>query len=113
MSSAACYQAPEVISRMDCLAQDGLARLASLTPQQGPSFCEVWGHEIPSDLGKLVIWALSFHLPWGGFLDLTSEGNLDGRNRAIIIAESLARVIAAIRIASVRWRSYLPQKHRK
>ena len=35
---------------------------------------------------------------------------LDGRNRAIVIAESLARVIAAIRITSVRWRSYLPQK---
>ena len=34
--------------------------------------------------------------------------SLDGRNRAIVIAESLARVIAAIRIASVRWRSYLP-----
>ena len=37
---------------------------------------------------------------------------LDGRNRARVIAESLARVIAAIRIASVRWRSYLPPKHR-
>ena len=37
---------------------------------------------------------------------------LDGRNRAIVIAESLARVIAAIRIASVRWQSYLPPKHR-
>ena len=35
---------------------------------------------------------------------------LDGRNRAIVIAESLARVIAAIRITSVRWRSYLPPK---
>ena len=33
---------------------------------------------------------------------------LDGRHRAIVIAESLARVIAAIRITSVRWRSYLP-----
>ena len=33
-------------------------------------------------------------------------------NRARVIAESLARVIAAIRIASVRWRSYLPRKHR-
>ena len=32
---------------------------------------------------------------------------LNGRNRAIVIAESLARVIAAIRIASGRWRSYL------
>ena len=31
--------------------------------------------------------------------------SLDGRNRAIVIAESLARFIAAIRIASVRWRS--------
>ena len=37
---------------------------------------------------------------------------LDGRNRAIVIAESLARIIVAIRIASVRWRSHLPQKHR-
>ena len=33
---------------------------------------------------------------------------LDGRNRARVIAESLARVIAAIRITSVHWRSYLP-----
>ena len=38
---------------------------------------------------------------------------LDGRNRAIVIAESLARVIVAIRIASVRWRSYLQPKYRK
>ena len=37
---------------------------------------------------------------------------LDGQNHAIVIAESLARAIAAIRIASVCWRSYLPQKHR-
>ena len=37
---------------------------------------------------------------------------LDGRNRAIVLAEPLARVIAAIRIASVCWRSYLPPKHR-
>ena len=36
--------------------------------------------------------------------------SLDGRNRAIVITESLARVIAAIRITSVRWRSYLPQR---
>ena len=38
-------------------------------------------------------------------------GALDGRNRAIVIAESLARVIAAIRIASVRWRSYPPPRN--
>ena len=34
--------------------------------------------------------------------------HLDGRNRAIVIAESLARVIVAIRIASAPWSSYLP-----
>ena len=39
-------------------------------------------------------------------------GSLDGRNRATVIAESLARVIAAIRIASIRWRSHLPRKYR-
>ena len=39
---------------------------------------------------------------------LESVRNLDGRNRARVIAESLARVIAAIRITSVHWRSYLP-----
>ena len=38
------------------------------------------------------------------------ERTLDGRNRARVIAESLARVIAAIQITSVRWRSYLPLK---
>ena len=43
---------------------------------------------------------------------LVQVGNLDGRNRAIVVAESLARVIVAIRIASVRWRSYLPPQHR-
>ena len=37
-----------------------------------------------------------------------SVGCFDGRNRAIVIAESLARVIAAIRITSVRRQSYLP-----
>ena len=39
--------------------------------------------------------------------------NLDGRNRAIVIAEALAGIIAAIRITSVRWRSYLPSKTQK
>ena len=37
---------------------------------------------------------------------------LDGRNRARIIGESFARVIVAIRIANVRWRSYLSPKQR-
>ena len=39
-----------------------------------------------------------------------SNSTINGRNRAIVIAESLVRVIAAIRITSVRWRSYLPLK---
>ena len=38
--------------------------------------------------------------------------SLDGRKSAIVIAESLARVIVAIRIASVRWQLYLPPKYR-
>ena len=38
--------------------------------------------------------------------------SLDGRDRAIVIAESLARVVATIGITSVRWRSYLALKHR-
>ena len=33
-----------------------------------------------------------------------SVPTLDGRNRTIVIAELLARVIAAIQITSVRWR---------
>ena len=40
-------------------------------------------------------------------------GALDGLNRAIVIAELLARVIAAIRITSVRWGSYLPLETQK
>ena len=42
---------------------------------------------------------------------LVSAESLDGRNRAIVTAESLARVFAVIRITSVRWRSYLPHKN--
>ena len=38
---------------------------------------------------------------------------LDGRNRARVIAEALARVIAAIQITSVCWRPYLPPKTQK
>ena len=45
--------------------------------------------------------------------DTSYRAILDGRNRPIVIAESLARVIAAIRIASVRWRSYLPRNTQK
>ena len=38
---------------------------------------------------------------------------LDGRNRTIGIAESLARVVAEIRITRVRWRSFPPPKTQK
>ena len=37
---------------------------------------------------------------------------LDGQNRAIVVAESIARVIAAIRITGIRLLSYLFPKHR-
>ena len=36
---------------------------------------------------------------------------LDGRHRAIVLAESLARVVTAFRSIGVRWRSYLPLKN--
>ena len=49
--------------------------------------------------------------PCSDLRNSTHTHALDGRNRAIVVAESLARVIVAIRIASVRWRSYLPPKH--
>ena len=51
--------------------------------------------------------------PCSGQKFLQSYGSLDGRNRAIVIAEALARVIVAIRIASVHWRSYLPPEAQK
>ena len=38
--------------------------------------------------------------------------SLDGRNRTIVIAESLASVIAAIRITSVRWR-HIPSQNKE
>ena len=41
-----------------------------------------------------------------------TERSLDGRNRAMVIAESLARLIAAIRITSILWWSYdIPPKN--
>ena len=43
---------------------------------------------------------------------LSGFWSLDGRNHAMVIAESLARVIAAIRIVGVRWSLYLAPKHR-
>ena len=47
-----------------------------------------------------------------GAVVLNELGIIDGQNRARVIAESLARVITAIRITSVRLQSYLPQWHR-
>ena len=41
-----------------------------------------------------------------------SDSFLDGRNLSIVTAESLATVITAISIASVRWWAYLPLNHR-
>ena len=57
-------------------------------------------------------WNFVFGESHSQFQELLREypGTLDGRNRARVIAESLARIIAAIRITSVRWQSYLPLK---
>ena len=64
------------------------------------------GAQMPGDrAARLGCAAVVLSLAW-------FVGILDGRNRAIVIAESLARVIVAIRITSVRWRSHLPLKHR-
>ena len=41
---------------------------------------------------------------------LSQHSTLWWANRARVLTESLARLIAAIRITSVRWRSYLPLK---
>ena len=57
-------------------------------------------------------FARSFSVPKNNDFDTQLFRILDGQNRAIVIAESLASIIVAIRITSVRWRSYLPLKHR-
>ena len=63
-------------------------------------FCNVnWAYQFP----KKWFWIFYFLPTFFSYF-----WALDGRNRAIVIAESLARVVVAIRIASVRWRSYLP-----
>ena len=71
---------------------------------------------VPQLLLNLPLLSLTTLVPTPGLLeDMSMPGemlSLDGRNRARVIAESLARIIAAIRITSVRWRSYLPLKHR-
>ena len=92
------------------------ARVAIPQPFTGPTS---WNFP---ELPRRLPWKLGVLGPWGQRLEnpnrqvweriLAFFGALDGRNRGIVIAESLARVIAAIRIASVRWRSCLPPKHR-
>ena len=66
------------------------------------------------DQGVAIQWARRGirmpQLAWGVWKGSGLVGSLDGRNRAIVIAESLARIITAIQITSVRWRSYLPLK---
>ena len=71
--------------------------------QSGAYFSETIG------TGAYSSETLLFGKNWAGAYSI---GTLDGRNHAIVIAESLGRVVAAIRIASVRWRSYLPRKDR-
>ena len=75
-------------------------------------------------LGENTFWTMPkkafcgggvrFRLPCRGRTGfcLPTSMTLDGRNRAIVIAESLARVIAVIPITCVLWWSYLFPKHR-
>ena len=56
-------------------------------------------------IGALPCRLLAASLPANGQVSVRS---LDGQNRAIVIAEPLARVIAAIRTASVHLLSYRP-----
>ena len=69
---------------------------------------------LESNLPSCMLLALENTGPRGNHDDFDSFGgfghDLRWRNSARVIAESLARVIAAIRITSVRWRSYLPLK---
>ena len=61
----------------------------------------------------LKVW-FRYGLSFSSLIDVGKYGvesrSLDGRNRTRVIAESLARFLAAIRIRSVRWWSYLPLK---
>ena len=74
-------------------------------------------NRLPPSKNQLLYWSAAgagIDLPElaTGLFRVASDLPLDGRNCSIVIAELLARVIAAIRIASVRWRLYLPRKHR-
>ena len=64
-------------------------------------FCEFG----PFSVGKGQIHKSATHIELINWF-----AGLDERHRERVIAESLARVIAAIRIASVRWRSYISPK---
>ena len=66
-----------------------------------------FGEHDPLDVSPIQV-KLEGAFSEGAFWVLPKMPSLDGRNRARVIAESLARVIAAIRITSVHWRSYLP-----
>ena len=59
----------------------------------------VWAQANPNDRGPRLTRTRA-----------SPEAPDHGRNHALVIAKSLARVIAAIRITSVLWRSYLLPK---
>ena len=95
---------PQIIAENRRLSQIGVRHLRSVTFSSAlvamspfkslPSSYQTNSHHAHA----MILLAKCSTLQWE---------SLDGRNRAIVIAESLARVIAAIRIASVCWRSYL------
>ena len=101
------------------VARSRLWRFESVFVCFSVAFCHVWSKltkhwpRIDLKLTSCKVFSQVVVLRRGGSLwrkwqcRIQPLGSLDGRNRAIVIAESLARVIAAIRIASVRWWSYL------
>ena len=80
---------------------------AAISEPKTPSFCGISGDLAPSTRKSLAIAIVRF---WCGgcfqnFHLVVFVVSLGRRNRAIVIAESLASVIAAFRITSVCWRS--------
>ena len=86
------WQTPRRASRRLCPSDHHVREVLGGTGSMSAPSCEL--RRSPAKSGKVG----------------QSLANLDGRNRARVIAESLARVVTAIRINSARWRSNLPLK---
>ena len=101
-----------------CLARlipkNSLKRVSGKEEVLGRTSLRTSGQKLrqPLLLGRLLCGPLNVlvvFLRFRGFFCSLNFSALDRRNRAIVTAESLARVVVAIGIASVRWRSYHPR----